>query len=146
MTWFEEVFPNLRDTAWSEESEATSEYNCIACAAGDTERWWWPSRYSYWPEGLPRVRTLESFIHAFQTLGYEPDDDGRLELGYEKVAIYVDEYGRPTHAAKQKESGIWVSKLGECEDIEYETLEGLEDSSYGHVAQILRKPLDSSGG
>lgn len=146
--WVEHVFPNLRNTAWSEESPRTSEYNCFACAAGETHRWWEPTRapYAYWPPGLPRVLTLGNFVRAYQTLGYEPDHDDRHEPGYEKVAIYVNEYGRPKHAAKQNEYGAWISKLGDFEDIEHETLQGLEGSDYGHVAQILKRPLRGSGG
>lgn len=139
MLWSVDDFPNLCNIAWSVESEQISEYNCIAYAAGDTQNWWWPSRYAYWPAGLPHARTLDNFIRAFQGLGYEISDNEQAERGYEKVAIYVDDQGRPTHAARQTESGAWCSKLGDFEDIEHETLGGLEDSDYGHVAKVLKR-------
>ncbi len=138
--WSEDDFPNLNNTTWSLESDWTSEYNCIAYAADDTRNWWWPARGYYWPDGVPRRATLENFILAFQTLGYELADDDQLEPGFEKVAIYVDDYGRPTHAAKQTESGSWISKLGDFEDIEHGTLQGLEDSDYGHAVRYLKRP------
>jgi hypothetical protein len=57
--------------------------------------------------------TVDSFILAFGILGYSPCDDGTLEEGFEKVAIYVDESETPTHMAKQLPSGMWTSKCGQ---------------------------------
>jgi hypothetical protein len=67
-----------------------------------------------------------------------------LENSIEKVAIYVDDAGGPTHAARQLADGTWTSKLGEWEDIQHNTLEAMEDSGglglgYGKVALVLRR-------
>lgn len=73
---------------------------------------WWPFPHptsAYWPPGEPRVETLDSFILAFRTLGYELAYHARLEPGFEKVAIYADANGTPTHMARQLESGAWTS-------------------------------------
>jgi hypothetical protein len=83
---------------------------------------------------------LTSYSRVFAVRGYTPCDTGELEQGYEKIAIYADSMGIPTHAARQKESGVWMSKLGELEDIEHETLGALEGPGYGVVAQIMKRP------
>lgn len=126
-------------------SEPTIQYNCIAWAAGDATRWWWPDSWGegYWPAGVDRVETLEAFVEAYRTLGYEPCVTSAHEDGFEKVAIYVDRDELPQHAARQLENGRWTSKLGELEDIEH-TLEGLEGAHYGRIAQVLRRPIPRS--
>jgi hypothetical protein len=141
--WVEDLFSNLRNTTWSVESPHSPYYNCIAYAAGETYRWWEPTPNYYWPPHLPRVVTLENFIGAFQSLGYEHSDNAVLEPGYEKVALYVNEHGKPTHAARQQESGKWIRKLGRNVDIEHETPQGLAGDQYGRVAQILKRSLTS---
>jgi hypothetical protein len=67
-----------------------------------------------------------------------------MEAGFEKIAIYVDGDGVPTHAARQLSDGAWTSKLGEWEDIRHLTLEAMEDDGlglgYGKVSLILKRP------
>ena len=70
--------------------------------------------------------------------GYEECEDGMLEEGYKKVAIYVNSDG-PQHAALQMESGRWTSKLGSLEDIEHETPEVLNGDFYGNASVFLKK-------
>jgi hypothetical protein len=120
-------------------SPRTRLYNCIAFAAGETHRWWWPVA-AYWPAGIPNEETIDAFVAAFGTLGYSTCEDGNLETGFVKVAIYVDQSGTPTHMARQLISGKWTSKCGSLEDIEHDTLEILGDL-YGVVTQFLRRPL-----
>jgi hypothetical protein len=101
----------------------------------------------YWPENVPRDESVRAFIAAFGTLGYVSCEDDTLENGFEKVAIYVDEDGIPTHMARQLQSGQWTSKCGELEDIEHETLESLGGiNGYGSVAQFLKRPSDNTTG
>lgn len=38
----EELFPGLRETEYTLTSPEDRGYNCIAWAAGDLSRWWWP--------------------------------------------------------------------------------------------------------
>jgi len=129
------IFPNLTKDDYQITSPESPEYNCIAWAAGDTEVWWWPdSQYQYyWPPEVPRTESLESFIEAYNALGYVPCDNEKYEEGFEKVAIFVGQDGRPTHAARQLNNGRWTSKLGQIEDIEHITLDGLVGSRYGSV-------------
>src|SRR5262245_58256884 len=129
--YLESIFSRLKGSNYRVSSPATPTYNCIAFAAGRDDRWWWPGPFSYWPAGVPKDETLEAFVLAFGTLGYTVCDDGLPEVGFEKVAIYADRYGTPTHMARQLNTGIWVSKCGELEDIEHDTLEALE----GHAGE-----------
>ena len=140
----EQLFPNLQSSEYSVESEPTDSYNCIAWAAGVTDKWWWPveEEDSYWPIEIGAA-SLEAFTNAFATLGYEPCADGWLEGGFEKVAIYAGRNEIPTHMARQLRSGVWTSKCGGLEDITH-TLEALEGEVYGRVAQILRRPITQS--
>lgn len=137
-----EAFPALQN--YTVTSAPTPRYNCIAWAAGDHRRWWWPpdsdTPEAYWPPGVRRDCTLEAFIAAYRTVGFTPCASGEHEPGYVKVAIYVNADGRPEHAARQVETGKWTSKLGQEMDIEHELLE-LEGPAYGRVGQFLRKPI-----
>ena len=81
------------------------------------------------------------FIKAFGSIGFTACGNANIEHGYEKVALYVDENGKPTHAARQLSSGRWTSKLGKIQDIEHE-LDGLTGEVYGVVAQVLKRPID----
>ena len=144
----EVYFPNLRRDAYRVTSHEDATYNCIAHAAGQCGDWWWPAEQGIegvtWPQGIPREETLECFSLAFGTLGYVPCESPDLELGFEKICIYVDLDGKPSHTAKQLSSGAWSSKLGEWEDIEHDTLEALEGSpriglGYGRVETILKR-------
>lgn len=144
----ENAFPNLQFVHYEIQSPNSGDYNCIGWAAGEDDRFWWPHPSptdGYWPPGVLREETLEGFIGAFRTLGYEPTDDEQLEPGFEKVTIYVGSNGEPLHMARQLNSGTWTSKLGQAVDIEHETLQGLEGQQYGHVAQILKRHYNSGG-
>ncbi len=134
-------------------SPASPEYNCIAWAANEDFRWWWPipEDLYYWPENAPKEETLEAFVKAFETLGYVACDNDNLENGFEKVAVYVDKLGIPRHVAKQLRNGKWTSKLGRCIDVEHElnclreyvlSIDKTED--YGTVAAILKRELDET--
>jgi hypothetical protein len=76
---------------------------------------------------------------VYKRLGYSRCEAPQLEPGVEKLAIYVEPDGTPTHAARQLSDGHWTSKLGELEDVEHFTLESLENF-YGKVILILARP------
>ena len=136
----EKYFPNLKDSGYKITSPSTIEYNCIAWAAGDTDAWWWPDQMytAYWPPNVPRVVSIASFIKAYETLGYKTCNTAEYEVGYEKVIIYTDYGGKPTHAARQLDSGLWTSKLGNAQDIQH-ALNGLSDTLYGSIAVIMKR-------
>ncbi len=138
-------------------SPATPGYNCIAWAANDNGRWWEPDPMGdyYWPENVPRKATLESYIEAFKTLGYEICNDESLEAGFQKIAIYFKDDIRSIHAARQLSNGSWTSKLGQNIDIEHDFIKEwdvLEDfssrkiinlTSYGQLRVLLKKRINS---
>lgn len=91
---------------------------------------------------------MEAFHAAFRTLGYALCDDGALEAGYEKIALYAKQAGatlKPTHAARQLGDGQWTSKVGDFEDIKHVTLESLHGPQYGEVVQYMRRRLLGRG-
>jgi hypothetical protein len=142
-SWPPQDFPLL--TSYTETSPAAQRYNCIAWAADNDSRWWWPdaANIGYWPPTIQREETVAAFIAAYGLLGYVQCGDGALEAGFEKVALYVIRVGTdmvPTHAARQLADGRWTSKLGNCEDIEHDTLEALSGPRYGAPIYFLRRP------
>lgn len=40
--WIEQLFPGLQGTSFEITSPRDRRYNCVAWAANDTRRWWWP--------------------------------------------------------------------------------------------------------
>lgn len=137
--FLERAFPGLRNTPYGITSPQTPKYNCIAWAADDFGRWWWPKIPYYWPSGIPFEETLDAFVLAFATLGYVRCLSGEHEVGIEKVAIYVNPSGIPTHAARQLGTGMWTSKLGREHDIVH-TLDGLAGQHYGRVGAFMSRP------
>ncbi len=120
----EVLFPALQGAVYRVTSARTGDYNCIAWAAGDTECWWWPEDPEndaiFWPAEVAQEETLTAFVAVFATMGYAPCGDDAPEDGFEKVALFADGAGTPTHAARQLPNGRWTSKLGFLEDIEHD--------------------------
>jgi len=136
-SWPQHELPNLTDANCAITSPKKRGYNCIAWAAGNDTRNWWPDPVGigYWPQGVPREVTFNAFLAAYRTLGYEVCADASLEEGREKIAIYgqlnADGLLEPTHAALQLESGQWTSKLGNFEDIRHTDVGSVEGPLYG---------------
>jgi hypothetical protein len=138
-----DLFPGLQTSGFRVTSQASPNYNCIAWAAGDTERWWWPDPgddAAYWPSGVSREETLAAFVATFATLGYHLCESDQPEAGYERVALFTGSDGVPTHAARQLPSGRWTSKLGMREDIDH-ALHDLSGDVYGAVTLVLRRAV-----
>ena len=141
--YLQTLFPGLQTTPFRVTSPADRKYNCIAWAANDVGDWWWPQGMALnavWPGSAAREETLSAFTTAFSTIGYVVGGAESLEPGFEKVALFADAAGVPTHAARQLPSGAWTSKLGNAVDIEHE-LHALEGEVYGTVVLILQRPL-----
>ncbi len=136
---FFQDFPRLSKTFdnFSVTSPATIDYNCIAWAMGDKNNWWWPDEIHYWPPKCQRANTIKAFKEGFSKLNYRPCENGNLEPGFEKVALYAIN-SEPTHAARQLKSGKWTSKTGKNVDIEH-NLEDLEGPKYGKVVKFFRR-------
>jgi hypothetical protein len=131
-------FPRLAAHGYTKTSDATPAYNCIAWAANDTTRFWWPAPSGYWPPKAPRQLRIKAFVLAFQTLGYKKCRDGLPEPSYEKVAIYADNM-KATHAARQLPDGAWTHKMGRNIDI-VTNLDAVSGGNYGEVVRFLRRP------
>lgn len=142
-------FPRLAGRRWHPRSPFDDTYQCIAWAAGDTSRKWWPTYdppISYWPESAPLEDTVDAFVTAFEALGYRRTKKRAYEFGRQKVAIYAKSTGAVTHMARQHFLGRgWLSKPGDLEDILHPDLESIEGddspatNEYGTVAQVLER-------
>ena len=135
------AFPNLETEGYQETSPASGKYNCIAWAAGVTSEWWWPDpNGAYpWPAGVPRAVTIDAFLQAFATQGFQSCETSDLETGFEKIAIFSLQ-GKPTHAARQLPDGLWSSKLGKYLDITH-GLQGLEGPVYGKATHFMKRAV-----
>ncbi len=130
-------------------------YNCIAWAVHDDKNWWEPDpmNLSYWPSEAPRRYSVDAYVKAYETLGYEVCDNLEVESGYEKIVLYKNNFDRPTHASRRISSDKWTSKLGPAFDVEHPFFNYWDDlllkpdnilagtSIYGCLAKILRKKI-----
>ena len=141
--YYEAEFPHLKAEGYQLTSDTDEPYNCIAWAADESERWWWPDDdlVAYWPPTVPRVTTLLAFELAYSAIGYFICDSAELEIGFQKIVIYADSQGVPTHAARQLTNGRWASKLGKGHDIEHFSVKALYSSKYGEVALVMKRQL-----
>lgn len=146
-SWDPINFPHLTGNNHQITSQPDNGYNCIAWAAGDTGRWWWPLDIdSYWPCNALNDESVEAFLSAYAILGYQECHHGRYENGFEKIAIYARyerELWLPTHAARQLPNGRWTSKLGACEDIAHLTtndVNGPGPGGYGKPVRFMKRP------
>jgi hypothetical protein len=138
----EALFPGLCGSGYQITSPADGAYNCAAWAAGDVRAWWWPDAGGggFWPAGALREETVAAFQAAFAALGYVDCADEGLQAGWERIAVFADASGNPTHVARQLPSGRWTSKLGELVDIEH-ALHDLSGREYGSVVLRMKRPL-----
>jgi len=136
------AFPGLKPGQYSITSPADPAYNCGAWAAGTQSRFWRPTREPdyFWPHGVPMDESLPAFKAAFAIEGYLECSTEAFEDAIEKVAIFVDANGVPSHAARQLPNARWTSKLGRSVDIEHD-LRAVEGIEYGTVAAVLARPV-----
>jgi hypothetical protein len=135
----ERIFPALAIDDYVVASPETTAYNCIALAAGESDRWWEPG--IYWP--IQSGDDLATLISLFASLGYALCDDDRLEAEYQRVPLYADELDNWTHAARQLSDGWWTSKLGEAVDILHRSPRELVGGTYGEVRAIMKRAAGS---
>ena len=137
------LFPILKSSIYFVTSPVTIEYNCIAWAAGDTEKCWWPDPLDqyFWPLEIPREETIDAFVKAFESLDYTLCPDANYENGYEKITIYAKPNGKPTHAARQIDLQKWTSKIGQLEDIEHD-FNSLSGDIYGEPIVYMKRPKE----
>jgi hypothetical protein len=141
-------FPNITSTNARPTSPCDSDYNCIAWAYGRNDVWCEPDIKGlyFWPISH-REYTSKAYEELFASIGYEICDNAKYEEGFEKIALYFDDAGKPTHAARQLPTGKWTSKLGPNIDIEHETPEVLngpgDGRGYGTVKIFMKRPKEN---
>lgn len=83
MSLLEAAFPHLTDDGYAVTGPVNPAYNCVAWAAGETHRWWWPDPDGehYWPPTAPREEAGDAFVAAFACIDYLPAADAALEPG-----------------------------------------------------------------
>ena len=137
------AFPNLASERFEIEDEPSPRYNCIAYAAGDTSKWWWPDGINYWPPWATPTTKMESLQEAFAGEGYEQCEDGSIEPGYQKVALY-EAHSAMQHAAVQMPDGRWRSKMGKGPVIEHRNPESLSSGIYGEPTVFMRRATSTT--
>jgi hypothetical protein len=143
--YFLSRYPKLDDSHFRITSAATRMYNCIAWAVGDDSRWWSFDDFElfYWPDGVRRDDSVESWAAALSSVGFAPCSSAELEEGFEKAAIYAVD-GRARHVARQLATGKWTSKMGSSEDIEHD-LQGIAGRDYGQVTLLMQRANPDRG-
>lgn len=143
----EAVFPGLRDGTYEVTSPFDAQYNCLAWAIGDDERWWWPATlaqrvggYPAWPDNLDGTNSLDVIVEFLGRFGFEKCESPALDPALEKVAIYGTSEDSVAHFSRQLSDGSWTSKLGRGEDISHFELGALESDVYGEVVSIVCRP------
>ena len=141
----EQCFKSLVAAGYRVCSPKDTTYNCIAYAADDKTRKWDPGMIPfpgyYWPPAAKRGDDPDSLRSAIEAIGYSVCTGGDIEIGFERIAIYVDGNGKWQHAARQESNGTWVSKLGDEEDVNHPTEHCFGDSIYGTVVYYMERPL-----
>ena len=137
------AFPNLASAGFAIVGQPSERYNCIAYAAGDTGRWWWPDGVNYWPPGAPLTDSIASLKEVFAGLGYEICDDSSAEADCQKVALYEWD-GKMQYAALQLPHGRWRSKMGQGPVIEHPNPDALSDGIYGRASIIMRRAVGAT--
>jgi hypothetical protein len=101
-----------------------------------------------WLPNGPYNWEIETVARIFNLHQYQEYENAELEPGFEKIAIYHNEYSPDcpvSHVARQQSDGTWTSKLGPDEDIEHNSPVALEGNTlffpnaYGKVALIMRR-------
>lgn len=133
----------LDGSSWKPQSSRSLSYNCFAWAARESNFWVEPpgtAPWACWPNDLPEWDTVDNYVRAYAKLDFEECDTADLEPGLEKIAIFADEEGAPTHAARQLPSGRWTSKFGKGIDFEHDldTIDG--DPAVGAVVRYMKRP------
>ena len=138
------AFPRLSGESFEIVAQPSIQYNCIAYAAGDTDKWWDHTEDNYWPVSATRSDRIESLKEVFGRLGFEQCQDGRIENGFQKVSLY-ERQGAWTHAALQMPDGSWRSKMGRGPVIEHLSPESLSGGEYGEATVYMRRSAKETG-
>ena len=86
----QDQFPNRTASNIRKTSEIDLSYNCFGWVLGKTEVLSWTSSSS-WPGGIGKNFLVHTIIELYERYGFEEcGQDGTLEDGIEKIAIFTD--------------------------------------------------------
>ena len=138
--FLELIFPNLAFSGYQITSPATEDYNCIAWAINNVDTVFWPDTMDLfaWPDILPREEDLHVVVSFFRSHGYENCTNTNLEIGFQKIALYIVDNDKFTHVARQLPDGKWTSKIAEHHDITHNSLTALVGNKCGQVGGVMR--------
>lgn len=146
LTLLKTNFPKLlSDPSFKITSKPTTEYNCISWAMVRSDCWTQcPAGVkifdgvSWWPPEAENGLNISCLIDAFEKVGHIRCENGNLETGFRKVALYSDQNNCWTHAARLLRTGFWTSKLGAWIDIQHGTPYTIEGPAYGSVYCFMK--------
>lgn len=140
----EKYFPRLKGAGYLIRSDQADRPNCVGYALG-SNLYFDPVGLGggiggyFWPHGIATDDSVNSWCELFALFDFARCEDGALQDGIEKIAIYADANGEAAHVARQLPSGAWTSKLGFLEDIEHDSLEALVGDDYATVSVYMRR-------
>jgi hypothetical protein len=136
------AFPGLTAENHRIVGPASDQYNCIAWACRDIQRWWQPGRHFYWPINAdPDDLSKEGLVKAMEAVGFAFSPDDSLEYGFDIIAILANARGEYTHVARRLPTGKWTSKLGVDPLIEHDSLQVIAGGVYGSVVGYWKRPI-----
>ena len=94
-----------------------------------------------WPDTLQREEDLDVVASFFRLHGYVDCTNTKLEKGFQKIALYVTDNDKFTHAARQLPDGSWTSKITEHEDIMHKSLDALVGNWCGQVGAVMKRKI-----
>lgn len=97
-----------------------------------------PGMIYYWPPNAPYSETVEAFLTAYGTLGYEWCPTGNYEPGFEKIAIFTKD-GVVKHVAKLLAADNWTSKFGGFQDAIHTTAAAVGGGDYGEAEAYMKR-------
>lgn len=137
--WRQASFPQLPGESYTVTDNPTLSYNCIGWSlCSRLLGWrWLPDRL----EDEPAAQQIAWFDELYANYGWRPSATCDSEDGLRKIALYCDDSGTPTHAAKQIRIDVWESKCGADRRITHRGTHALEGPIYGRVYKCYEKPL-----
>lgn len=120
-------------------------YNCIGFAMGlnnvcvalghplGLDWCWWPPTAHY-------DENLNSLVEAFEYFGFSVCDNGHIEEGFDKVALYEKD-GKWQHAAIIEDENLYHSKMGVWWDIVHRGGDLFHDEAYGDIYKYMKRPI-----
>lgn len=128
------------DSAFYVYSPPDFNYNCIAWAMGMSDRWGSHDNvpWAWWPPTVKKNGHPESLINAFKYFGFEICDNGIVEDGFDKVALY-QKNGLWQHAAKIIDNGVYYSKFG-CNVDAHHGPGNILFEGYGEIYAYMKRP------